>query len=129
MQGKRRKTSAKKASAEDQKPAEEAGTPEAELSLRGAREARGISIDDVVHDLHLSRDVVLALEEGDYDSLGAPVFVRGHLRSYARLLELPEDAILDQYQVSEHEFVCMEQNHLPIHAYTKVLLREYSHDW
>ena len=71
------------------------------LSLRDIRESRGISIDEVAHDLHLSREVVLALEEGDYESLGAAVFVRGHLRSYARLLDLSEDDVLQGLQASE----------------------------
>jgi cytoskeleton protein RodZ len=71
------------------------------LSLRDIRESRGIGIDEVAHDLHLSREVVLALEEGDYESLGAAVFVRGHLRSYARLLDLSEDDVLQGLQASE----------------------------
>ena len=71
------------------------------LSLREVRESRELSIDEVAHDLHLSREIVLALEEGDYESLGAAVFVRGHLRSYARLLELPEDEVLAGFKVSE----------------------------
>jgi cytoskeleton protein RodZ len=71
------------------------------LSLRDIRESRGIGLDEVAHDLHLSREVVLALEEGDYESLGAAVFVRGHLRSYARLLDLSEDDVLQGLQASE----------------------------
>lgn len=70
----------------------------AELSLRNAREALGITIDEVAHDLHLSREVVLSLEAGDYEMLGPPVFVRGHLRSYARLVELPEEAVVEGYK-------------------------------
>jgi cytoskeleton protein RodZ len=70
-------------------------------SLRDIRESRGIGLDEVAHDLHLSREVVLALEEGDYESLGAAVFVRGHLRSYARLLDLSEDDVLQGLQASE----------------------------
>ena len=73
-------------------------SPEAEASLRDAREALGINVDEVAHDLHLSREVVLALEAGDYEALGAPVFVRGHLRSYARLIGLSEDKIMAGYQ-------------------------------
>jgi len=72
--------------------------PEAEASLRDAREALGINVDEVAHDLHLSREMVLALEAGDFEALGAPVFVRGHLRSYARLVGLSEDEILAGYQ-------------------------------
>jgi cytoskeleton protein RodZ len=79
----------------------------ADTSMRAAREALGLSLDEVAHDLHLSRDVVLALEEGDHERLGAPVFVRGHLRSYAKLLGLPENEVvreLDEIESEPEEF-------------------------
>jgi len=70
-------------------------------ALREARESCGISIDEVVHELNLSRDSILALEEGDFEKLGAPVFVKGHLRNYARLLELDEQRIVDAFVTPE----------------------------
>ncbi len=73
------------------------------VSLREAREARGISVDDVVRELNLSREVVLGLEAGDYEFLGAPVFVKGHLRRYARYLDVPEAALLDGLRAQEPE--------------------------
>ena len=76
---------------------------EAKTSLREARETLGISVDEVAHELRLSREVILSLDEGDYDKLGAPVFVRGHLRSYARLLGLSEEEIVDGYKSYEPE--------------------------
>ncbi|MEJ2138478.1 MAG: DUF4115 domain-containing protein [Gammaproteobacteria bacterium] len=71
--------------------------------LRQAREAADLGVDEVAEQLHLSRDVVLALESGEFDVLGAPVFVKGHLRSYARLMELDEKEIVASYQPSEPE--------------------------
>lgn len=71
--------------------------------LRAAREKSGRSIDEVAHDLHLDRDVILALEAGDFESLGAPVFVRGYLRSYAKLLDLSEDSIVGAFKARELE--------------------------
>jgi cytoskeleton protein RodZ len=71
--------------------------------LRAAREQSGMNIDDVAHALHLERDVILALESADYDLLGAPVFVRGYLRSYARLLDLPEDEIVSAIKTPDIE--------------------------
>jgi cytoskeleton protein RodZ len=74
------------------------GNTAAEVSLREAREELGITIDEVAHGLHLSREVILSLEAGDYEALGAPVFVRGHLRSYARLVGLPEEVVVEGYK-------------------------------
>jgi cytoskeleton protein RodZ len=79
------------------------GDAVAELSLRAARDELGITIDEVAHELHLSREVVLSLEAGDYESLGAPVFVRGHLRNYARLVGLPEEDVVEGYKPYEPE--------------------------
>jgi cytoskeleton protein RodZ len=71
--------------------------------LRAAREALGASVDEVAHDLHLERDVILSLESEDYESLGAPVFVRGYMRSYARLMNLPEDEVVVAVEAQEPE--------------------------
>ncbi|NUS37737.1 MAG: DUF4115 domain-containing protein [Lysobacter sp.] len=56
--------------------------------LRKAREAAGLSRADVAARLKMPVRVVQSLEEEDWSRLGAPVFVRGQLRSYSRLLGL-----------------------------------------
>jgi len=56
--------------------------------LRKAREGAGLSIDDVATRLHMPGRVVRSLEAEDWSRLGAPVFVRGQVRSYSRLLGL-----------------------------------------
>lgn len=54
--------------------------------LRQAREAAGLTVADVSARLKMPPRVICSLESGDGASLDAPVFVRGQLRSYARLL-------------------------------------------
>lgn len=61
--------------------------------LRTAREAAGLSIQDVAGRLKMPARVVESLEAEDWERLGAAVFVRGQLRSYARLLGLPGEAV------------------------------------
>lgn len=66
--------------------------------LKLAREAAGLSIDDVAARLHMPARVVRSLEAEDWSRLGAPVFVRGQVRSYSRLVGLttaPMMAALD----------------------------------
>ncbi|HSD16590.1 MAG TPA: RodZ domain-containing protein [Thermomonas sp.] len=66
--------------------------------LRRAREAAGLSVDEVAARLHMPGRVVKSLEAEDWSRLGAPVFVRGQVRSYSRLLGLttaPMMAALD----------------------------------
>lgn len=66
--------------------------------LRTAREAAGLSVAEVGQKLKMPARVVVSLEAEDWSRLGAPVFVRGQLRSYAKLLGLPIDQVV---QVSE----------------------------
>jgi len=63
--------------------------------LRHVREDAGLAVDTVAQRLRMPKHLVRSLEEGDWSRLGAPVFVRGHLRSYARLLQI-ELAGLDE---------------------------------
>jgi len=65
-----------------------AGTPAQQMGqqLRQAREAAGLEVAAVAARLRMQKCLIRALEAGDWSTLGAPVFVRGHLRSYARLL-------------------------------------------
>lgn len=63
-------------------------------TLRAAREARGLSIQDAAHQLRLMNRQVAAMEAEDFASLGQPVFARGFVRNYARMLGLDDAAIL-----------------------------------
>lgn len=71
--------------------------------LRRAREAAGVTVDDVAHALHLERKVILDIEADDHPALGATVFLRGYLRSYARYLQLDEEEVLAGLQLAEPE--------------------------
>jgi cytoskeleton protein RodZ len=62
--------------------------------LRDAREAAGLSQADVGARLKMPVRVVDSLEREDWSRLGAPVFVRGQLRSYSRLLGLSTEPIV-----------------------------------
>jgi cytoskeleton protein RodZ len=62
--------------------------------LRKAREARGESLGDLVQVLKLSYHQIEALENGAYDVLPEPTFVRGFLRNYARHLGLDPEPLL-----------------------------------
>lgn len=59
--------------------------------LRSARERAGLSLDAVGGKLKMPVRVLESLENEDWSRLGAPVFVRGQLRSYGRLLGVDVD--------------------------------------
>ncbi len=68
--------------------------------LREAREARRLELAEVAAALHIESRLLQALERDDFSRLPEPVFVRGYLRNYARLLHVPEQPLLDAYQRS-----------------------------
>ncbi|MEO6228122.1 MAG: RodZ domain-containing protein [Thermomonas sp.] len=82
--------------------------------LKQAREAAGLTIDDVASRLHMPSRVVRSLEAEDWSRLGAPVFVRGQVRSYSRLVGLttaPMMAALDVGPVEPSHLV--SRTHTP----------------
>ena len=54
--------------------------------LRAAREAQGLSVEEAAGRLRLMHRQIDAMEREDFESLGQPVFARGFVRNYARLL-------------------------------------------
>jgi cytoskeleton protein RodZ len=64
--------------------------PSLAMRLRAAREARGMSAEQVARATRLPTAIVTEIEAGRYEQLGPAVYVRGYLRSYARAVGLPE---------------------------------------
>ena len=62
--------------------------------LRTSREAQGLTIYQVAEITKIKSDHLRALEEARYDSFAAPVYIRGFVRNYARLLRLDEEATM-----------------------------------
>lgn len=71
--------------------------------LRAAREAAGLRIEDVALRLRMTTRVVRSLEAEDWSRLGAPVFVRGQVRSYSRFLGLTTAPMMDALDVGPVE--------------------------
>lgn len=82
--------------------------------LREAREAAGLSVEDVAGKLRMPAHVVRSLEQEEWQRLGAPVFVRGQLRSYARLLHVDLEPLLLQATIAPVEPVTLvSHTHTP----------------
>lgn len=66
--------------------------------LKQARQGKDLSIAAIATQLNLDLRTVEALENGDLSKLPAPIFVRGYLRGYARLVGVREEEVLAAYQ-------------------------------
>ncbi len=65
--------------------------------LRMERERLGLSRAQITEMTRMRTSVVEAIENEAWDSLPPPVFVRGFLRSYAKVLGLSQEAVIDLY--------------------------------
>jgi len=65
--------------------------------LRQARADLRLSVEDVAQRLRLAPRQIAAIENEDYEHLPGPTYVRGYLRSYAQLLGLVPDAVIERY--------------------------------
>ena len=66
--------------------------------LREAREAQGVTLEEAAARLRLMHRQIEAMETDDFDSLGQPVFARGFVRNYARLLGLAPETLLTRME-------------------------------
>lgn len=74
--------------------------------LKAARAKCGTTLAEAAGKLRVDVAVLEALEGERFDELGAPVYVRGHLRRYAELLGEAPDALQALY--SGHESSAVE---------------------
>ena len=65
--------------------------------LQAARIQKGLSLEDVAGRMHLSPRILEAIEENNFEEITAPIFVKGYLRAYARIVALDEDDMIQQY--------------------------------
>ncbi|MBK8264024.1 MAG: helix-turn-helix domain-containing protein [Nannocystis sp.] len=104
---------------EDPEPREEpraGGAPSPGAYLREQRLRRGLSLELLAEGTKIPRASLEALEEGRYEALPGPVFVKGFLRCYARSLEVDGDLVIDLLYEEERARVRVEHEAGPASA-------------
>jgi len=85
----------------DETVAHESGGPFCGERLAEARREQQISLLEIAKELHLDEAKVRALEQNEFDMLGAAVFAKGHLRKYADIVGVdPADVLADYYKMT-----------------------------
>lgn len=65
--------------------------------LREIRESQGLQLEDVAKVTRISKNYLIAIEEGMFEKLPNAAYVKGFLRLYAGVLSLSGDEIIDRY--------------------------------
>lgn len=68
--------------------------------FRSAREARGLTLSNVAEQIYIRSVYLNAIEHEDWSSIGAPVYVRGFIRTYARFLGLDAESAVERFNQS-----------------------------
>ncbi|MBH8582606.1 helix-turn-helix domain-containing protein [Thermoactinomyces sp. FSL K6-2592] len=69
--------------------------------LRQAREAIGMSLEELQEKTRIQKSFLIAIENGEFDKLPSPFYVRTYLRSYANCVKIEPHHILRQYRKME----------------------------
>lgn len=67
------------------------------LKLRAAREAAGLSIDEISATTRINRGFLAQMEAGDLKGLPDPAFVRGFVRNVMQALELTDPDLIEDF--------------------------------
>jgi cytoskeletal protein RodZ len=68
------------------------------LFLQQSREALGLSLQDVAERTKIRSSLLQGIEEQRFDFLPAPVYLRGFLREFARMVKVPDtNAVIDAF--------------------------------
>jgi cytoskeletal protein RodZ len=82
----------------DRAPIDATPAPPVGETLQSARERKGVDLYRAERDTRIRLRYLAALEDGDWDDLPAPVYVKGFLRNYAIYLGLEADDILERWR-------------------------------
>lgn len=70
--------------------------------LSQARMTQGLTVSQVAEVTKIRTDHIEALEMGNYEVFSAPVYIRGFVRTYSRLLKLDEASLLAALDAELH---------------------------
>jgi hypothetical protein len=80
-----------------QSAVEQAPTQRVGAQMRQARETLGYDLEQVSKETRITVSHLRAIEEMTPNLIGEPVYVKGHIRTYARHLRLDADMVLERY--------------------------------
>ncbi len=70
--------------------------------LTEAREAKGLSQKEVADELFLTTTFIRYIDDGDFHKIPKPAFIKGYLRSYARVVGIDANDLVSAYEVEQN---------------------------
>jgi len=67
------------------------------VMIQRAREAAGLTLDDVAEATKIRASILAAMEQDDFSHCGGHVYARGQLRSIAAVVGLDPDDVMDSF--------------------------------
>src|SRR5436309_13293541 len=81
--------------------------------LRGLRQRRGVSLDEISRSTRIPQRYLESLEGDDFAPLPAPPFTRGFIRAYCQALHEPPDEALACYDAALPESQSLRESRTP----------------
>jgi cytoskeleton protein RodZ len=69
--------------------------------LRESRERMGFSQEQVAHELYLTPNYIRLIDSDEIDKIAKQAFVRGYLRSYAKMVKVDDDDVVARFEISQ----------------------------
>ena len=93
---------------------EDLGTKNVSKLLVEARQALNLSQKEIADQLYLTKTLIQQLEEGEFGEPSTKAFVKGYLRSYARVVGLSGDDLIQRFEDEQKETISAIELELPL---------------
>ena len=93
---------------------EDLGTKNVSKLLVEARQALNLSQKEIADQLYLTKTLIQQLEEGEFGEPSTKAFVKGYLRSYARVVGLSGDDLIQRFEDEQKETMSAIELKLPL---------------
>lgn len=83
-------------------------------TLREARRARGLTLEDVEEETKIRKKYIMALEMEQFEVLPGPIYAKAFLKNYAKFLNLSLDDILEAFKQKHGGEPVHEEHEKPV---------------
>ena len=93
---------------------EDLGAKNVSKLLVEARQSLNLSQKEIADQLYLTKTLIQQLEEGEFGELSTKAFVKGYLRSYARVVGLSGDDLIQRFEDEQKDKTLSIEPKLPL---------------